>query len=293
MCYCSGMTVKNLVSKADLSTRAGVSRAAVTKACKGALLPAVSGNKIDLDHPLVSQYLKKREKAKTKASKKPEIPGLDPLYKDAVKYVASSRDGSVLGVGKHLGVTAARAVKICNQLEQNAVISKVQGKGRVRQPIVPSPSEEESQNIDIGQEGGPQHFKHGDHIGKVMDLTVRQIIAQFGNVSEFHEFLKMRKLQVEVDIKEVRLDETRGELIRRDYVKESIFAVLDGINKKVLTEATTTIPKRLQPLFRSKKGTLEEGQEIAGKILNSYYKNFKDTVIKALRPNVKRDTRLH
>ena len=44
---------------------AGVSPAAVTKACKNALAPACSGKRIDLDHPAAAEYLKGRAPAPT------------------------------------------------------------------------------------------------------------------------------------------------------------------------------------------------------------------------------------
>lgn len=45
------------VTRADLAGRAGVSRSAITKACKGRLADACAGPRIDLRHPAVLEYL--------------------------------------------------------------------------------------------------------------------------------------------------------------------------------------------------------------------------------------------
>lgn len=52
----------DLISKAEFSKRLGVSRAAVTKLCKGQLAGAVVSGKINLDSEAVAQYVQSREK---------------------------------------------------------------------------------------------------------------------------------------------------------------------------------------------------------------------------------------
>jgi len=46
-----------LVARSALAQLAGVSRPAVTKACRGRLKPACVGNRVDLDHPATVAYL--------------------------------------------------------------------------------------------------------------------------------------------------------------------------------------------------------------------------------------------
>lgn len=50
---------QRLVTKAEMSRLAGVSRAGVTKACRNSLLPALVGKLIDIDHELSIAYIKK------------------------------------------------------------------------------------------------------------------------------------------------------------------------------------------------------------------------------------------
>jgi hypothetical protein len=49
-----------LISKAELARRAGVSKAAITKRCAKDFLPAMVGNKINLDHPIIQSFLRDR-----------------------------------------------------------------------------------------------------------------------------------------------------------------------------------------------------------------------------------------
>jgi hypothetical protein len=49
-----------LVTRAEVARRAGVSRAAVTKAARGALGAASVGRMIDVDHPAAAAYLSRR-----------------------------------------------------------------------------------------------------------------------------------------------------------------------------------------------------------------------------------------
>jgi hypothetical protein len=49
-----------LISRAELSRLAGVSDAMVSKVCKGRLLGACDGRRVDLDHPSVAEYLASR-----------------------------------------------------------------------------------------------------------------------------------------------------------------------------------------------------------------------------------------
>jgi hypothetical protein len=56
---------QRLISKAEFATEAGVSRAAVTKACVGILKDAVDGGKIDIDHADAKAYILNKRKVKT------------------------------------------------------------------------------------------------------------------------------------------------------------------------------------------------------------------------------------
>ncbi len=63
---------KRLIKKTEFAEQAGVSRAAVTKACDKALAAAVVGKLIDVDHPDAVAYIKSKQVKKTQTpAKKP------------------------------------------------------------------------------------------------------------------------------------------------------------------------------------------------------------------------------
>lgn len=82
-------TQPQLMSRADLAKRAGVSRAAVTKACKGAgaLVDACVDDRVDVRHPAAKAYL---EKHGAKAPVRPKDPQVE-----AQKRVAREPDAAL------------------------------------------------------------------------------------------------------------------------------------------------------------------------------------------------------
>src|SRR5690348_12704216 len=62
------MAQQRLVTKLEFSTRAGVSKPAISKALRGALRAALVGERINLDHPAAAEYLRAHGKATAKAA---------------------------------------------------------------------------------------------------------------------------------------------------------------------------------------------------------------------------------
>jgi hypothetical protein len=69
--------VNGLVSRAALARLAGVSRAAITKACRGPLLAAVASDLVDLNHPAVVAYLARRRSSLAQPTPPTATPELD------------------------------------------------------------------------------------------------------------------------------------------------------------------------------------------------------------------------
>lgn len=60
----------NLVSRKELARRAGVTPAAITKACRGRLKGAVSGLAVDADHPDALAYVSQVSPQRTKTQQR-------------------------------------------------------------------------------------------------------------------------------------------------------------------------------------------------------------------------------
>lgn len=81
------------ITKATLAKEACVSRPAITKLCAGSLKPALIGQFIDIDHPLVIKYLNSKKKSKTvKVKKKAETTQKKPSKKESVNPPVNPND---------------------------------------------------------------------------------------------------------------------------------------------------------------------------------------------------------
>jgi hypothetical protein len=206
------MKVKRLVSKAEFSTRAGVSRAAVTKACKNSLLAAMSGDKIDLDHEAAKTYLKSR-------TSKPTVP---PTKK--------------------------------------AITTKA----------------------DTGT-----HALDEENIQKVLDLTIRDVVDQFGTSAQFLDWLNAKKIIEDIRLKQIKTAKEEGVLIPRDLVKTHIFGAIESSNIRLLSDTPKTLTERLHALVKA-GGTKQETQKLITEIVGSQLKNVKVTATRILREVGKR-----
>ncbi len=75
--------MSNLVKKIDFAKICGVTPAAVTKATAGPLKPALVGKRIDINHPLVRDYMQDRDITIPKIRQKEpsKLPPRDPVQK--------------------------------------------------------------------------------------------------------------------------------------------------------------------------------------------------------------------
>jgi hypothetical protein len=66
------MFTKRLVSRAEVARQAGISRKSVTLACVSKLKPALTGKRLDIDHPKVIDYIKNAKGRRARTGKKNE-----------------------------------------------------------------------------------------------------------------------------------------------------------------------------------------------------------------------------
>jgi len=105
---------KRLISLAEFSRQAGVSRAAVTKAASGALKAAVSGTSIDIDHPDAVNYIraKQRKAAPPPTEKPPKAPRVKkPPAVEAPPPPQGPHYSKDKGIERVLGMTLGDLIK--------------------------------------------------------------------------------------------------------------------------------------------------------------------------------------
>lgn len=93
--------MKKLVSKIELSRVAGVSPAAISKAIRAKLAVAMSGKRIDINHPVVVEYIEQQSKPPPppppkKKSKPPPPPPKKPEIKPGVAHTKDTKKSLAL-----------------------------------------------------------------------------------------------------------------------------------------------------------------------------------------------------
>ena len=200
---------KRLVSRAEVGRQAGVSRKTVTKACVSRLKAALTGKRLDIDHPAVIDFIETAKGAKTK----------------------------------------------------------------------------KGENLD---KSGNGHYSKGAALEDYMNWTLRDLVMKFGTDDNFKRWADGAKVVVDIQLKDLKAAEMRGELITRDDVKTHIFGAFENSNLRLLSDAPKTISQRLKALFKS-GGTIEEGEELVREINGSMLKGIKATAVRVLKKkNVKR-----
>lgn len=77
----------NLITRSELAHLAGVSQAAITKACRRSLASAVSGQRVDLDAECVQKYVAKTDRAPTREARSYVSNEQIEIYADTVVRV--------------------------------------------------------------------------------------------------------------------------------------------------------------------------------------------------------------
>jgi pyruvate/2-oxoglutarate dehydrogenase complex dihydrolipoamide acyltransferase (E2) component len=128
----------------------------------------------------------------------------------------------------------------------------------------------------------PPEPQGADDLAKYADMTLRQLVAQFGTDRAFKDWLDAR-IKIET-AREKRLanDEADGRLISREGVRGHMLAVVDACFRRLLQDAPRTLAAKL--LSRSKASpTLEEFEQLIRSEISSQLTAMKESVVRSLR----------
>lgn len=238
------LTMSRLISRAELARIAGVSRPAITKACKKQLLPAMSADQVDLDHPAVAEYFATRGVAV------PEKPKSTPRAPTKAKPRAPGPS------------SPPRAPRVAHD-------------------TAPAPPPPPSLSTSRHRRRTEVSIEHDDEFERFAEYTLRQLVEQFGTGARFVDWLSaLNKLEATRG-KKLENDETEGHLISRQLVETHVFGFLDGTNRRLLRDTPKTVARRLYAAAKS--GTpIEESERVVHDILSKQLKSVKDKVARAL-----------
>lgn len=266
----------NLISRAAFALLARRSNAAITIACRegGRLHASVVGKAIDVTHPDAEAYLQARGV---------EVP---------VTVTADMRRGqgrpSVPGAG-------AKAEK-----SSRAAKPKPKAPPRKREKPAPKPAAPKEDKPPLGSydrptgrraakeaaKAQPLHppkvHRVPDNIAEFADMTLRDLIDQFGTDLRFSDWLKALKAIEDIREKRIKNAEREGELVSRDLVRTHVIGAFERAHINLLTDGSQTIATRLAAMVR---GGSDEAdcQKFVSDTISRNIRSVKATVGRALR----------
>lgn len=275
--------VKNLVTRYKFSLMAGVTAAAITKACRGVLKGAVSGKRIDLNSQAAKDYLDKQIKPVPKI-------GRDALYDDAVECCEQADRYSGEYLRGVFGIGSERARRIVETMRINGVIPKDAGKKL-------KPGEKQSINLTIphvrgraklkeekkyGKGNAPKIFEIPEDIEEFADMSLRDVVSKFGTDVRFCDWLKATQLIESINEKRLKNAETKGDLVSRKLVKTSVISPIDTCHRRLLSDGARSLSIRVPAMHDAG----DDQKKIEGYIhdqLTSFIRPMKSKVSRALR----------
>lgn len=245
------------ISRAELARLAGVSRMAITKACRGPLAGAVIGRRVDLDHESVRAYLKGR--------------GID-----------LPPDRAPTKKGRSKGQTAKKAPPRRPRSDDDhappkRTSAKVRGARVAPRSSATAPKEEAAPP----RPRGPSDATEED-IERYAHLPLSDLQELFGTATAFNDWLAALKLIEEVREKNLKNDATEGRLIERELVATHVFGAIEASHRRLLGDSSKTIARRVYGLAKSGAG-VEEAETLVRELISAQLRRVKDTAARVVR----------
>ena len=265
------MVNKPTISRAELAAKVGVTRAAVTKACKGPLQAAISGTKLDATHPAVVGYIKKKLTSKTlKAAKAAIVKKAEAATKK--KTAAKKKTSQIAKRKKTIEATKAATAK------KNAVSKEPPA--APKDPPASSSKESEAVNEEAAR---IQSYFHDDvEIESLLSMSLRDIVNQFGSGAQFKDYTTARKTLEEIRARRLKNQTTEGLVIPRELVSKTIFSALENTFLRLLQDSPRTITMRVMALAKA-GGSLEDGIELVRGLMSTQLRGIKATAQRELK----------
>lgn len=213
---------RRLISRAELSRLAGVSDVAISKACKGRLAAACQGKMVDADHAAVLEYLAGK-------GKKPLSPGSAPAE------LAPPGD--------------SRRRRKAHEPKKRATKTK-RSDPAPTSDVLDEDDEGALASVDLSETGEPSD-----------DWTLRRITDVYGTHTKFIRWLDARKKLADIKEKDLKNEETEGKLIERELVKTHVFAAIDSVFRRLLSDSPKKLARTIYAAAKSGR-PVEEAEKL-------------------------------
>jgi hypothetical protein len=214
-----------LVTKAELARRAGVSKPAISRACKtGPLRVACQGDRVDLDHPAVAA-----------------------AYPQALQAEIAKKGADSDGAASRVAKEPRRRVA--------APPEPAAGKAKSTPAPDAAPTFEEGPDVDVEDELAEEINSLGSSASKEDLQRLRKalgpIIARFGTRRAFKDWLEALKSIEEIRKRRLDNEETEGRLISRELVKTHVFGAIEGSHRRLLGDMPKTVVRVVYAMAKS------------------------------------------
>lgn len=113
-------------------------------------------------------------------------------------------------------------------------------------------------------------------------LTVKDIKDRYGSITKLESFIKVRKMIVETEHKQIQMEATREELVSRKFVGKACFGIVESCNLKLL-DMPKGIVEIIGAILKTEvPGSREEAEQTLTKEVSRIIKNAKKEICERL-----------
>lgn len=121
-----------------------------------------------------------------------------------------------------------------------------------------------------------------ESMGLLGKLTLDEIGERFGGLKAFDVWQKRAKVKEEIREKRLKNEETEGSVISRDFVRTHLFGLLEELSRRLLSDASRTIARRLYSAAQSGV-SIEEAEQTVRSILEQNLQRARDQAKRRLK----------
>ena len=288
-----------ILSRQEFATLAGVSQSAITQACSNGLRAAILGERIDASHPAALRYVETQQSRGTEG-------GLDPLYFDAVEWCRVNPLCTATDVRRHFKIGAPRAKALFDLMDVSGDLSETfAGSSPTPPSIVPDRTQSTAPATSAGVPNTATQLTGGailppayatvdpsvsagvasdipENIQAFADMTLRDLIRNFGTDLRFTDWLKAIREIERIDEVRLKNAKTEGQLVSRERVKTGVFDPLDAAFRQLLTDGAKTLYARAVIMHDAGR-TQAEGEAFVAEHIGSYIRPMKTRIVRGLR----------
>ncbi len=230
----------------------------MTKASRTVLKDAMYGKRIDASHPDSVKYLQRKESP---------VPGIDPLYSDALKACQENDRYTATNIKKNINVGYNRAKRI---------LATIQAAGADKTVVIKrgwAARTETKKKKALEQLQGDE---------SLADMTLREVVKTYGTDIAFFDWLKATKLIAEIEEKRLKNTATRDEFVSRKLIEVGVINPFDMMCDKLLTDGAKTIASRVTTMSGAGR-SVEDCEHFVAEQISTYIKRMKAESLKVLR----------